>query len=612
MTSAVAILSLILAGLAAALAARPIVAEEGRAAGTAAFFVLFGALLVVPIQLSATLQLLGVLPRISLLPPALVSGLVVGWLLSRPPAQRLPVPLLAPEQTPLSTWSRVAAAIVGAAYLVFAVERASGFPSSWDGVAYHLPLAVKWLQEGSLAIGATADWRESGPGNAEIVALLTLGTGWHGLAELWNVASALGLAAGAHLLAQGMGAGRSAAFATALVVLGLPVVLYQTFSAYVDVFGAAAVIAALGLVVRAASPPARHPGTGLLLLAGLGCGLAAGTKPTLWVPAALVACAGLGGLLRSRPDQRLRWGFLFAAVVAAPCLFWFARSFAASGNPFYPVAVEIAGWKLNGYRPSELTGPRYDFELVRSRAEWLVYPWIEYKRSGYGWSTGSGLGPLFAAFVPPGVLYTLLTLRGRPRGSARAVPILCVVALLVVAATWWLVGQGPQLRFGLPMIVVCCALAAPLFDALERARPRATGGLLVAAATGFALLAGLEPATQLMRRVRDQSWARFRQYGVPELIDRLPPCAVVVNANAPREFWSNFALAGRRLSNTVVPPWEVHRVLNRRPAGSCPIYVFDREPFLPPDAADRLASFGYQPVPVPSDPAWRVWRWFDR
>jgi hypothetical protein len=509
---------------------------------------------------------------------------------------------------------RVAAAIVAAGYLLFGLEGATGHPKSWDGVAYHLPLAVKWLQEGSFAIEAGIHWRESLPANAEIVAMMAIGTGWHGLGELWNLASTVGLAAGSYLVARGLGVAKSAAEAGVLLVVGLPVVLYQTYAAYVDLFGAAALVAAVGLLVTAMTSAGSVPRATTLVVVGLGCGLAIGTKPTLWVPAALVVIAGLGWWLRARALRSAAAIAILLAAVAAPCLFWFARAFAATGNPLYPLALEVAGQTLgeSGFLPSELTAPEYYLGLVRSRVEWLGYPWIEYKRAGYGWSTGSGLGPFFAGFVPVGVLYTVMTIRRRAPAPARLVAASALIWLALVAISWWLVGQGPHLRFGLPMIAVCCVLATPLIGELGPIRPRLMAAMLVTAAMGFTALGAWQPTLDLIGRVRRGAWSRQDAYSIPALIDSLPRCATVVNYNFPREFWSNFALAGRDLSNRVVPPWESREFLDRRPTGDCPIYVVDRAPFLAEQAVGRLTDFGYQPVPLSDEPNWRVWRWSAR
>ena len=274
--------------------------------------------------------------------------------------------------------------------------------------------------------------------------MLALGTGWQALAEMWNIASALALCAGSYLLARGMGVGPSGALAGGVLVASVPLVLFQTFSAYVDLFGSACLIAGLGLFVGPGpAVTASSTGARALVLSGLGCGLAVGTKPTLWPYAALVAVGVVASLIWSSAasGRRMRLLLLFLAATTAPCFFWFVRGYAATGNPLYPIAVEVPGLlSLSGLHPSEITDPNYHLNFVRSRAEWFLYPWIEFKRHGYSFGTGSGLGPVFAAFVPVGLLYTLWSVRGLDPGPPCTLRIACSVGFILERGR--LVGGG--------------------------------------------------------------------------------------------------------------------------------------------------------------------------
>jgi len=609
------VLSMLIPAWAAGLAAKRMVGPENSAARIGAWFILSASLIVLPIQLAAALQLLGIIARIPLAVPAVVGGALLVLFLIRDRGSHT-------DRASTAGLGRVgsqagrgaviqAAVIVGSTYGIVALDRVTGFPSSWDGVAYHLPLAVRWLQEGSLALPATSDWRESLPGNAEIIAMLALGTGWQALAEMWNVVSTLGLCAGSYLLARGMGVGASGALAGGVLVASLPLVLFETFSAYVDLFGSACLIASLGLVV-ASRPPATASlaDSRVLALSGLGCGLAVGTKPTLWPYAALVAVGVVAALIWSKAASRRRprLSLIFLGATAAPCLFWFVRSLAATGNPFYPLAIEVPGLlSLAGFRPSEITDPDNYLNFVRSRGEWLLYPWIEFKRHRSRLSTGSGLGPVFAAFVPIGLLYTLWSVRRLDPGPPRAVRLACLGGLGLGMAIWWVAVQGTP-RFALPLIVLACVLAAPFLDDALRVRPRVTRALLVSAALVSALLSTLPTAQELPRRVRHQLWERHRFYDVPRLIDQLPACSIVINYNPEDEFWNNFALAGKRLANTVVPPWAARRALDHPPDSACPIYLFDREPFMSGEDAAHVEAKGYARIDLPLETRWRVWQ----
>jgi hypothetical protein len=601
------------AAAAAAVAARAVGRGHG-AARLVVWFLLWASLIVLPIQVAATFQLLGMITRMPLGLPAMVGAaalviLLVGVKDARPAkgstgdarargGEARPGPVTA------------AALIVAAAYAIVALDQATGFPTSWDGVAYHLPLAVRWLQEGSFAILPTSDWRESLPANAEIIAMLALATGWQELSELWNTASALGLCAGSYLLARGIGAGPAGALAGAVLVASVPLVLFQAFSAYVDLFGSACLLGGFGLFAasrRNGGSPL--PTSAAVLLSGLGCGLAVGTKPTLWPYAALLVVGIAACLARDARAGAVRPGLvpIFLGAVAAPCLFWFARAFVVSGNPLYPLAPAIPGLPaLRGVRPSDITRPDYYLEFVRSRAEWLLYPWIEFKRSGYNFGTGSGLGPLFATFVPVGLPYGVWSAGRLPTGPIRSLRIACAGGFAVAAAVWWIGVQGTP-RFALPVIVLGCVLAAPFMDDGLRRRPRMTGALMVGAALIGSLLSVLPAAWDLPSRLRHHAWDHQRFYEVPALIEGLPPCSVVVNDNPVGEFWNSFALAGRRLANTVVPPWAARQTIEDPPRPGCPIYVLDRAPFMSPEEAARLEALGYARLEIP-ERDWKVWR----
>ena len=608
-------LSLLIPALAAGLAAKRVVGPENAAARSVAWLILFASLIILPIHLAAALRLAGIIARIPLGLPAAVGGLmIVAFLIRRRGSDPTPPSTGAPRWLDAEAGRGAveqAAWIVGSTYAIVALERATGFPSSWDGVAYHLPLAVKWLQEGTLAITADSDWRESLPGNAEILTMLVLTTGWQALAEMWNIVSLLGLCGGSYLLARGMGVGRLGSRAGAVLVASMPIVLFHTFSAYVDLFGSACLIGGLGLFV-ASRPPGMISlsASWALALSGLGCGLAVGTKPTLWPYAALVAVGVVASLIWSNAtfDCKSRLIPIFLAATAAPSLFWFVRGLEATGNPLYPLAVEIPGLlTLKGFRPSEITDPNYHLNFVRSRGEWLLYPWIEFRPHGYSFGTGSALGPVFATFGPVGLVYTLWSVRRLERGLARTTRLACAGGLALSLAIWGVAVQGTP-RFALPIIVFTCVLATPFLDDALRVRPRVTRALLVSAALLSALLSVLPIARELPRRVRHQLWERHRFYDVPPLIDRLPACSIVINGNPEGEFWNNFALAGKRLANTVVPPWSAERALDGPPDTACPTYLFDREPFMSREEVARLEAKGYTPVDLPRESRWRVWQ----
>src|SRR4029077_7454946 len=83
---------------------------------------------------------------------------------------------------------------------------------------------------------------------------------------------------------------------------------------------------------------------------------------------------------RGRRDAPLAAG-LFLALVLAMASPWLVRNQRDFHNPLYPVYVggvsNLLGWP--GAPDVDYVQRRaFQFEWVRSPAEWLVYPWVEW------------------------------------------------------------------------------------------------------------------------------------------------------------------------------------------------------------------------------------------
>ena len=129
--------------------------------------------------------------------------------------------------------------VIAASYAVFAVNLASSYPTGWDALAYHLPAALRWIQTGTMSIPSYGAWQYALPGNAEIGMMLLLSTGRQWLVRLVNLFAAFTMAMAIYLIAHRITLRRGAAEAAAILALSLPIVEFQAFSAYVDLFGTA-------------------------------------------------------------------------------------------------------------------------------------------------------------------------------------------------------------------------------------------------------------------------------------------------------------------------------------------------------------------------------------
>ena len=170
-----------------------------RAVRVLAGLVIWELLQLLPVHILAALQISELLARVSPSALALTQAVILAgsitWALYRRPnqsrphvSQRWPAYLL---------WT---AAVLAGSYALFALNLFTSYPDGSDALAYHLPLALHWLQSGSLAIPATKAWRFSMPGNAEIGMMLLLATGSQSSAVLVNW-----IALGAFFLVVGIG-----------------------------------------------------------------------------------------------------------------------------------------------------------------------------------------------------------------------------------------------------------------------------------------------------------------------------------------------------------------------------------------------------------------------
>jgi hypothetical protein len=548
-------------------------AVQTKAMRLLAGLVLWQVIQLLPVQLLATIQLFGMIDRVSV--PAL-AGLQLSilaasfaYFATRPRPHRPDQEFEARHGSPLPIYVVLSIAVLTLSYLLFAVNQFTSPPDGSDALAYHLPLALRWLQVGSLGIPASKLWWLSLPGNTEIGMMLFLSTGIESSVVLVNCLAFAVLALSTYGLAMWMGGGnRIAAITVTLITASIPIVEFQAFSAYVDLYGTAFIMAAFALFLNAQSRPpgsrpegdkSKMPPAPMLLISALACGISLGTKPIFCVYG--VAYCGL--LLFSMFRQRLagRRSTILAALLVGcglllPSVFWFGRAWQATRNPFYPMRVKLGHHILfAGYDPSEITPANFDMNFVRSRIGWFIYPWTEWKSNpGYllvPYGEGDGLGAAFATFVPLSLVF--LFLRSIVLGSSKAERAL-LLSLAAGFLLWWF-ALHRVLRFALPLVILGCVLTTPLIAILESGKKRAFGVLLVSSLLATCAISGFVPFHELLGRVRTGQWTRADFYKYPVFIDRLPAGTGVLNYSNLRE--RNFPLAGKFLTNRVVCNFEI-------------------------------------------------------
>lgn len=538
---------------------------RGTAVRALSVLVLWEVLELVPVHLLAGLQLLGWIARVSMREVAALDLVllvaVTVWALRKSGSQIAPS-LELKERLPSHVL--IAGAILALSYLALAVNAFSSFPIGPDALIYHLPLAARWLQTGSLTMPASHPWRLSLPSNAEVGMMVLLSTGVQSAVVIASWIPLAIIAVSTYMLAMWIGGqNRTAAMSCVILALSIPMLEAQALSAYVDLFGTAGILAAIALAFATEWREKGVLAGSVALLAGLSCGISIGTKPVYHLYAVLFCVAIAGALWMQRAAGSRLLGRAAGVIVAGlliPSLFWFARAAGQTGNPLYPTQVEVAG-RVVLHGVPEIAQSEYEFNSVRRKYEWFVYPWTEWKRlTGYlkvPYGEGDGLGAAFATFVPLGLLYLAFEAKAERRRRSRNLALLAAFAAMFL--TWWARMEG-LLRFAEVIVVFACALSAPMIVLLQSRYRRAFAALFMISIAATSLIMASVPMHLVAGRMRKHLWSRAAVYGYPDVIDKLPSGSVVVNATGAKE--RNFELFGRALQNRVITSVELPKAAN--------------------------------------------------
>ena len=456
----------------------------------------------------------------------------------------------------LGIWS-IPVVIIAGMYGVFLLDALTRYPTGWDGLHYHLPVAVGWARTGNMNL-INGLLHQSFPENGMIVPSLLLAGGLERPLTIVHLPKAVLLAAVIYGLARAAGAGLRGSAASVLITLSVPMVVYQSFSSYVDLYAAASWLSSLLALTWMSRVATERQRLGLLLLSGLSAGVALGSKTTFLVLVPILmgvvyAAERTGLLARRGPRRPLYTAVIFGAATSACSGFWFVRGTVQAGNPVYPLAVEVGGHRLldgftsEGLLPKRSMGSR----ILR----WWDYPWCETKHSGtgYPYSTGNGVGAAYATFVPLALFATLIAgLRASAKSPARKWQVIFTALALGGPVLLVTIFSG-MLRFVFPLLLVGIPATAGLIDRLAVRAERTTLSLLTAALALTATVTALLPAKDFLGRLASGTWQRAQLYDLPALIDRLEPGTRVLNLASPV---ATYPLLGKDLSNRVIAPTE--------------------------------------------------------
>lgn len=204
----------------------------------------------------------------------------------------------------------------------------------WDDLAYHATAPAWWVQQQALAIQPFT-YQGYYPFNAELMNLWFMLPIGHDLqANAGSVLWAVGLAAAGSRIALKLGQSLAPTLAFWAMVFAAPGIS-GNFARFVPNDLAAGAGLLMGLAFCFVEPDARLRARHALL-AGLGAGLALGTKVAVLPAAGLM---GLWWLWQSVRHKEAKPVLGFAAALFATGAYWYVRNWVVTGNPLFPAEI---------------------------------------------------------------------------------------------------------------------------------------------------------------------------------------------------------------------------------------------------------------------------------
>jgi hypothetical protein len=352
----------------------------------------------------------------------------------RPATHEPPPPRVTAPASDAASWALALTAIgVVAVYtLAVALTHVTQPTTAVDALNFHLPDVASWIETGTIwQVDQFVPLLFHGnyPQHGDVM-LLAVVLPWENdfLAPLVMYPFLALAVLAVYAIATELGAARAPALALAAVVAAIPSVLVPAVVGLVD----ALMLASFGTGVLFLIRHARTGASADLVLAGLGLGIAFGTK---WygvtaVAVVLVTWAVASLLARRSPRTVLRDGAALAGLVGLVGGVWLLRNLVISGNPVLPVEVAPFGITIFD-APHDPVRELAGFSIADYAFDFSI--WDEYLLPGFReYVAGPGAAALLMTAVAAGVLFARRRSAARPGVLAAA--LACAAGVLVTYA----------------------------------------------------------------------------------------------------------------------------------------------------------------------------------
>jgi len=436
-----------------------------------------------------------------------------------------------------------------------------GFPRGYEAAAYHLPVALHIFQSHSAKLWDTVSIHTY-PANASFYFGFLLTALPEHLTAAGNLVFLPPLFVAIYGLGRLTGADTTASRWAALGVLTIPLVAFGALQAEADVAGLTFLAIALYFALAKGGRP-----FAFTVCSGLAAGIAFGFKSLHLVSGALLLVLTIAGSYReSQKTQQpamlsdaLRRGGTFMCSFSLAVAFWIARNYLQLGNPLYPIHYgffDMFGWTKAP--DANFSNHHYlQFEWVRSTAEWLVYPWLEWHYAGENFKSSSGLGAFFASTVPIACATGIAKVIKKDGKHWFVIASLLMGGAGVLGVWAFLDDRQPRYAMGaLPFLV---PLVASMVSSSQGASRRIFEVILT---VSICVMLFVIFSKQLVEFGTTFIYARQNSrdsfYGYPKMIDQLPRGSVVINF-ARRTL--NYGLFGSSHENRVISYTRAFRAL---------------------------------------------------
>jgi len=252
--------------------------------------------------------------------------------------ERNPGPL---KSFPVMMIAGVGVAIAAAAWVWAWVSP----PPAWDAFVYHLGFPASWLNRSRIFLVMVPFGDQAGtyfPSNVELIYLWLLTyTGQDFSTNVTQWFFTITCVAAVYRLSRITGASQAVALCSSFSVFFMPSIIHQAVSSEVDIAFSAMFVSSLYFLLRWRENPTIRFN---LFLSMLAAGLFLGTK-TIALPWTLFLYLPLFCIITVKRGLR-PWMLTGMAAAAVPGGFWYVRNIAVTGNPVFPLSLNIFGLNL--------------------------------------------------------------------------------------------------------------------------------------------------------------------------------------------------------------------------------------------------------------------------